>query len=150
MHRRRFAVLLSLTTLLAIELERQAPAAPPHNAPDADRRVYGEWRIHIRPDQGQEYNQLIAEQGLPLFRAAGGRMVGWWTTLVGDLYEHLTIWEYDDMAAFEHAIGYLGVEKKFSRFVKARDPLLDAEENRFLKLAAGAEPPGLPETARFV
>ena len=27
-------------------------------------------------------------------------MVGWWTTLIGNLYEHVTIWEYDDMAAF--------------------------------------------------
>ena len=96
----------------------QGPCAPPHNAPDSARKVYGEWRIHIRPDQSQEYNQLIAEQGLPLFRAAGGRMVGWWTTLVGDLYEHLTIWEYDDMAAFEHAIEFLGGEQKFAQFVK--------------------------------
>ena len=68
------------------------------------RHVYGEWRIQIRPDKLAEYSQLIETKGLPLFRAAGGRMVGWWTTLVGDLYEQITIWEYDNMAAFEQAV----------------------------------------------
>jgi len=150
MHRRRFAAYLSLAVLLAIVSGYEALGAPPHTPPDSARKISGEWRIHIRPDQSQEYNQLIAEQGLPLFRAAGGRMVGWWTTLVGDLYEHLTIWEYDDMAAFERAIEFLGGEEKFARFVKARDPLLDAEENRFLKFAEGAQPPKVPETAKFV
>jgi type 1 glutamine amidotransferase len=125
-------------------------AATSDEAIEAGHRVYGEWRIRVRPDKGQEYAALIAEQGLPLFRAAGGRMVGWWTTLVGDLYEHLTIWEYDEMAAFEKAIVYLGDNEEFAQFVKARDPMLDGEENRFLKLAGGAEPPRIPETARFV
>ena len=51
-------------------------------------------------------------------------MVGWWNTLIGDLYEHVTIWEYDDMAAFERAIGFLSKNPAFARFVAARDPLL--------------------------
>src|SRR5688500_5807130 len=71
-------------------------------------KVYGEWRIRVRPDKGAEYNQLIQQRGLPLFREAGGRMVGWWNTLIGNLYEHVTIWEYDDMAAFEKAVQFLG------------------------------------------
>ena len=74
--------------------------------PDSSR-IYGEWRIHTKPDKGSEYSRLIENSGLPLFRAAGGRMVGWWSTLVGDLYEHVTIWEYEDTAAFERAIGFL-------------------------------------------
>src|SRR6266576_5297797 len=77
-----------------------ARAADP---PDSLGKVYGEWRIAVKPDKGSEYDKLIETQGLPLFREAGGRMVGWWKTLVGNLYEHVTIWEYDDMAAFEKA-----------------------------------------------
>ena len=95
-------------------------------------RVYGEWRIRVKPDKGQDYNRLIEQSGLPLFREAGGRMVGWWNTLIGDLYEHVTIWEYDDMAAFERAIGFLSKNPAFARFVAARDPLLAGEESRFL------------------
>ena len=113
-------------------------------------RVYGEWRIQVRPDQGPAYNRLIEQSGLPLFRGAGGRMVGWWNTLVGDLYEHVTIWEYDDMAAFERAIGILSKDPAFARFVAARDPLLAGEESRFLRLAPGALPPALPDPAPFV
>jgi type 1 glutamine amidotransferase len=121
---------------------------PPSN--HDGHRVYGEWRIRIRPDQGPAYNRLIEESGLPLFRKASGRMVGWWTTLIGDLYEQVTIWEYDDMAAFERAIGFLSKEPAFARFVSARDPLLAGEENRFLRLAPGGQRPALPDPARFV
>ena len=77
-------------------------------------------------------------------------MVGWWNTLVGDLYEHVTIWEYDDMAAFERAIQFLSKDPDFARFVAARDPLLAGEESRFLRLAPGAARPSLPEPAPFV
>src|SRR5262249_20137081 len=92
--------------------------------PDSLGKVYGEWLIAVKPDKGAEYDKLIESEGLPLFRKAGGRMVGWWKTLVGDLYEQVTIWEYDDMAAFEKAIGILGNDKKFAEFVARRDPLL--------------------------
>ncbi len=125
--------------------------AAPQQAPgDASGRVYGEWRIRVRPDQGPAYGKLIQQAGLPLFRKAGGRMVGWWTTLIGDLYEQVTIWEYDDMAAFERAIQILTKNPAFARFVAARDPLLAGEESRFLGLAAGGLGPSLPEPAPFV
>jgi type 1 glutamine amidotransferase/glyoxylase-like metal-dependent hydrolase (beta-lactamase superfamily II) len=113
-------------------------------------KVYGEWKILVKCDKGPEYDSLIKKEGLPLFRQAGGRMVGWWKTLVGNLYEQVTIWEYDDMAAFERAIGILGGEPKFAKFVAQRDPLLAGEENRFLRLTGKAEPPTLAEPAKFV
>lgn len=77
-------------------------------------------------------------------------MVGWWKTLVGDLYEHVTIWEYEDMAAFERGGGILSKNPAFAQFVEARDPLLAGEESRFMRLAPGAEPPALAEPAPFV
>ena len=72
------------------------------------------WRVADQgaPDQGPAYDSLIEKSGLPLFRQAGGRMVGWWKTLIGDLYEHVTIWEYDDMAAFEKAVEFLAKERR--------------------------------------
>ena len=118
------------------------PPKPPDEPP---ARVYGEWRIRVRPDQGSAYDALIEKSGLPLFRQAGGRMVGWWKTSIGDLYEHVTIWEYDDMAAFEKAGQFLGKNADFGWFVAARDPLLSGEESRFLRLAAGGMRPTLPE-----
>src|SRR5262249_50804452 len=68
----------------------------------------------------------------------------------GDLYEHVTIWEYDDMAAFERAIAQLSKDEAFARFVAARDPLLAGEESRFLRLAPGAGRSRLAEPAPFV
>jgi hypothetical protein len=128
--------------------EPAAPAQPAVARPTA--RAYGEWRIRVRPDKMKEYAQLIETKGLPLFRAAGGRMVGWWTTLVGDLYEQITIWEYDDMTAFEQAVEKLGKDKSFAEFVAQRDPLLSGEQSRFLQLADFAVDPALPEAAKVV
>ncbi len=99
-----------LLALAAIVAASRGDDPPTQNkpAPAGDRsHVYGEWRIRVRPDQGPAYNRLIEDSGLPLFREAGGRMVGWWKTMIGDLYEHVTIWEYDDMAAFERAGRFL-------------------------------------------
>lgn len=148
-------VLLPLSALLfqaaRVDAEQPGGDKPTSAVKEAlPNAVYGEWRIRIRPDKGAEYNQLIEQKGLPLFRAAGGRMVGWWSTLIGDLYEHVTIWEYDDMGAFEKAIQFLTKEKAFADFVVLRDPLLVGEDSRFLKLAAGAEKPLLPEPSKFV
>ena len=133
--------------------EREAQAAPSDRAAPAAAdaaKVYGEWSIQIRPDKGKEYDQLIREKGLPLFREAGGRMVGWWKTLIGDLYEHVTIWEYDGLPAFEKAVQFLQKDERFARFVEARDPLLAGERSSFLKLAGFAEKPSLPDAAKFV
>ncbi|MEX0677379.1 MAG: ThuA domain-containing protein [Pirellulales bacterium] len=138
-----------LTALLVVSLAttlRADEKTAPEKHPASDK-VYGEWLIRVKPDQVAAYNELIERQGLPLFRAAGGRMVGWWTTLVGDLYEQVTIWEYDSLAAFEKAVASLGGNERFAAFAKLRDPLLAGEESRFLRLAGGALPPRLPEPA---
>lgn len=113
-------------------------------------KVYGEWLIRVKPDRGNVYNDLVKEKGLPLFRESGGRMVGWWNTLIGKVYEHVTIWEHGSMADFEKAVKWLGSSDKFAEFVKLRDPLLDGEDSRFLRLADGGEVPALPETAALV
>jgi type 1 glutamine amidotransferase len=118
--------------------------------PPQAARVYGEWRIRPRPDKGADYRRLIEHKGLPLFRAAGGRMVGWWNTLVGNLYEQVTVWEYDDMAAFQKSVEQLDKDEKFAQFVALRDPLLAGEESRFLKPVPFTEKPQLAEAAPYV
>lgn len=144
------SLLAAITSPAAAQAPKPAAPAATPKPPPKPTKVYGEWRIHIRPDRGRIYNELIRDRGLPLFREAGGRMVGWWTTQVGDLYEHLTIWEYDGMAAYEKAGQFLGKDDRFAQFVALRDPLLAGEESRFLRLAPGAEPPTLPDPAKLV
>src|SRR5437660_784205 len=146
MERRCRVYLLLLVTASLCEFQpasAEEAKAPPN-------KVYAEWLIRPQPAKGTEYKQLIEQKGLPLFREAGGRMVGWWNTLIGNLYEHVTIWEYDDMAAFQKAAEYLGKNDRFAKFVALRDPLLAGEESRFLKLAAFAEKPHLQESAPYV
>ena len=151
------ALVLALTPLLrgqdhpkAGTTSASGAARAPTDRKTGAGKVYGEWSIAIKPDKGAEYNRLIEREGLPLYREAGGRMVGWWTTMIGDLYEQVTIWEYDDLAAYEKAGQILGKDERFARFVAQRDPLLAGERSRFLKLAEGAIEPTLPEPAKVV
>ncbi len=130
----------------AVDPTPVAKSTPVHRSVKA----YGEWRIQVKADKMQAYAALIESQGLPLFREAGGRMVGWWTTLVGDLYEHVTIWEYDDLAAFEQSAEKLGKDPRFAQFVSERDPLLNGEQNRFLHLTEFSAAPQLPEQGKVV
>ncbi len=150
---RRFAIFLGsiiAACVIAWANDFASPTTAAEPSAAASRKIYGEWRIQVRPDKGPEYADLIRTKGLPLFRAAGGRMVGWWTTLIGDLYEHVTIWEYDDMAAFDAAIAKLGNDKDFAAFVALRDPLLAGEQNQFLRLVPFSTAPALPEPAAIV
>ncbi len=146
----RFLCAICVVCAVIAPGSRGGTEPPPQPGGNDAKLVYGEWRIRVKPDQGPAYESLIQKSGLPLFRQAGGRMVGWWKTLIGDLYEHVTIWEYDDMAGFEKAIGFLSKNADFARFVAARDPLLSGEENRFLRLATGANRPNLHVPAPFV
>jgi type 1 glutamine amidotransferase len=144
-----FAVLLAVNFLVW----KAAPADPeptPSKQAEPEGKVYGEWRIRVRPDKGQQYRRLIERRGLPLFRKAGGRMVGWWNTQVGNLYEQVTLWEYDGMAGFARAVQILSKDEEFAKFVALRDPLLTGEDNRFLRLAPFAEKPELADPAPLV
>lgn len=147
---RQHILIKSLIVAMSAAMATNAADEKPAESGKATDKLYGEWRIQIKPDRGGDYNRLIEQQGLPLFRGAGGRMVGWWTTAVGNLYEHTTIWEYDGMAAFERAIARLGKDERFQRFAAERDPLLAGEENRFLRLLPGSASPRLPEAAAYV
>lgn len=142
--------MFSCLASVAIRAADPAPGAAERAGQLAAPRAYGEWRIQIKPDQLDEYAALIESKGLPLFRGAGGRMVGWWRTFVGDLYEHVTIWEYDDLAAFEQAAGKLGADKRFAELANLRDPLLAGEQNRFLHLADFGTRPAFPEQSKIV
>ena len=149
-----FAVYLGLALWISLgNLSGGCGAVAAEGAGDGNQqaaRVYGEWRIQIRPDKTGPYERLIETKGLPLFQKAGGRMVGWWKTLIGDLYEHVTIWEYDNMAAFEQAVGKLGADQQFAQFVAERDPLLAGEQSRFLRLVDFSAAPTLSEQANIV
>lgn len=142
-------IIVALLCIATCYFLQDGAASSPVSAADPPK-VHGEWRIRVKPDSGAAYAQLIQEKGLPLFREAGGKMVGWWTTLIGDLYEHVTIWEYNGMPAFEKAVQFLGTDERFAKFASLRDPLLGGEESRFLRLVSSAEKPTLPQPGKLV
>lgn len=109
----------------------------------AQNTVYGHWSVKIKPGMEQAYEDLIETEGLPLFRQ-NAKMVGWWKTLIGDLYEQITIWEYDDISTFENGIKASANNKAFQRFARERNTLITGEVSQFLKLGPGAPVPDKP------
>ena len=77
-------------------------------------------------------------------------MVGWWKTLIGDLYEHVTIWEYDDMAAFERAIQFLSKNSGVRQVRGGARPALGRRGEPIPAAGRRGERPSLPEPAPFV
>ena len=112
-------------------------------APASAQTVYGQWQINVKPGMMNEYEQLIIGEGLPLFKQ-NARLVGWWKTLIGDLYQMTTIWEYDSIADFENGVRAAGNDPAFQSFAAKRDKLLDGEVSEFLKLPAFASLTGNP------
>ena len=114
-------------------------------------KVYGEWRIRVKPGQDEKFSRLVNEQGLPVYRAAGGTMIGWWKTLVGgSSYEHTAIWEFDSVSAFESSMKSLQNNEAIARYDSARALLIDGDNSRLLNLAPGANKPDIPISANFV
>ena len=112
-------------------------------APASAQTVYGQWQINVKPGMMKEYEQLITSEGLPLFKQ-NARMVGWWKTLIGDLYQMTTIWEYDSIADWEDGVRAAENNPAFQSFAAKRDKLLDGETSEFLKLPVFASLTGNP------
>ena len=148
--RRLSPFLLALAVLVwpARGDERQVPTNP---KPDAiASRVYGEWRIRVRPDKGPDYNRLIEQSGLPLFREAGGRMVGWWNTL-----DRRPLRARDDLGIRRHGGVRAGdrvpVEEPGLRPVRRGARPAPGRRGEPIPAAGpGRRAPSLPEPAPFV
>lgn len=115
----------------------------------AQKKVYGHWSIKVVPGMEQAYYDLIATEGLPLFKG-NSEMVGWWKTLIGNLYEMITIWEYKDITTFENGIKTSADNKMFQRFARERNTLITGETSEFLQLPEWATPPDKPIKANVI
>ena len=109
----------------------------------AQGKVYGHWSIKIKPGMEQAYEDHISKEGLPLF-TQNARMVGWWKTMIGDLYEQITIWEYDNIDTFEKGVRASADNIQFQLFARKRNTLITGEESQFLQLGPGVPAPDNP------
>lgn len=124
--------------------------APGAEEAAAAKKVYGEWRIRLRPESEADYNKLIEEQGLALYTEAGGRLMGWWHAYAGGPQEQVTIWEFDDIGAYRTAMSALMKNDRYRQFDALWRPLVDVVHNRLLRLPIEAEPATVPERAPFL
>ena len=103
--------------------------APGAEEAAAAKKVYGEWRIRLRPESEADYNKLIEEQGLALYTEAGGRLMGWWHAYAGGPQEQVTIWEFDEAfvaprGGFADALDYYAQSSAIHRLDAIRVPTL--------------------------
>ncbi len=57
------------------------------------------WRT--KPGTWQEFQQLSNEGVWPAMEAAGAKIIGLWTTIIGDSNEVVLVTRYDDLAMWE-------------------------------------------------
>jgi len=62
----------------------------------AQPKIYVHYSVKVKPGMRGAFEDLIINEGLPLFKGYS-TMVGYWKTLMGDFNEMICIWLYDNV-----------------------------------------------------
>lgn len=94
-----------------------------------------EWRSYrLKPGAATAYLSLLADMGLPLV-TRHLPLMGYWLAETGGLNMIHHLWSYKDWAERESARAGLAAEDRWVKeFIPAAFALVDAQENRFLRL----------------
>jgi len=74
------------------------------------------------------YDQMFAEQTLPLIREHGFRFWGIWRSVIGDAQEYLELWEFDSLAEFDEAWRGLMADPRLKAIFEITGPLVEDEK----------------------
>ncbi|MDF3855600.1 NIPSNAP family protein [Paracoccus sp. P2] len=94
-----------------------------------------EWRSYrLKPGAAGDYLTLLAERGLPLV-TRHLPLMGYWLAETGPLNTIHHLWSYADWTERESRRAALAQEEGWTRgFIPAAFALVDAQQNRFLRL----------------
>ena len=148
---RRTAWLLLVLAVLVVDARGDDRPAPPNRRPGGDAaRVYGEWRIRVKPDQGpalQPAHRTVGAAPVPRGRRPDGRLV--------EHPDRRPLRACDDLGIRRHGGLRAGdpvpVEKPGLRPVRRRArPAAGRRREPVPAAGPGAARPSLPEPAPFV
>ena len=87
------------------------------------------------PGKWREYLALFEAEGLEIQHRILGRMVGYYTTEVGELNQIVHLWAYADLNERQARRGALLADPGFKAYVAKMLPLLQRQESRILRPA---------------
>jgi len=87
------------------------------------------------PGKWRDYLALFEAEGLAVQRRILGRMVGYYTTELGELNQIVHLWAYKDLNERAERRAALLADPTFAAYVKKMLPLLQKQESRILRPA---------------
>jgi len=87
------------------------------------------------PGKWRDYLALFEAEGLAVQRRILGRMVGYYTTELGELNQIVHLWAYKDLNERAERRSALLADPTFAAYVKKMLPLLQKQESRILRPA---------------
>ncbi len=99
------------------------------------------------PGRWRDYLALFEAEGLAIQRRILGRMVGYYTTELGELNQVVHFWAYTDLNERAERRARLLADADFMAYVKKMLPLLQRQETRILRPAPFFQPVWPPDEA---
>src|SRR5205809_517222 len=84
------------------------------------------------PGKVSEYMKIYQEEGLAIQTRILPRMVGWFTSELGELNQIVHMWAYDDFMQRETKRKELGADKGWQAYVTKIRPLILRQESQIL------------------
>lgn len=85
------------------------------------------------PGKWRDYLRLYEAEGLEPQKRILGRMVGYYTTEIGELNQVVHLWAYQDLKERSERRAQLLADPAFAAYVQKMLPLLQKQESRILR-----------------
>ena len=96
-----------------------------------DVRIYD-----LKQGKVQEYMKAVREVGLPIRKAHGVKLAGWYHTLIGPITQVIHIWAYESLAHLETAKSEVEADPRWAgEYLPRVQPLLDRARDQIMMAA---------------
>jgi hypothetical protein len=98
--------------------------------------VYDVRTYDLHQGKVQEYMKAVREVGLPIRKAHGVKLAGWYYTVIGPITQVIHIWAYDSLAHLEKAKAEVEADPRWEReYLPRVRPLIASARDQIMMAA---------------